>query len=414
MRQVPKIKPRHITLLTSVGAGLEYYDYVIFYLLTSFISQQFFPSSNHTAALFATFSIFVASNIIRPIGGTLIGILGDRFGRKNVFANTLLIMALATFLIGCLPSFSHFGIVTTILFSLLLIIQGITFGAELPGAITFLLEHIQEKKRGLHIGFLIAAVGLGVALGSLVIFLLTKFLSNKEMFAWGFRIPFFLGGFLALIGFFIRRKISETPLFTALKERPKNVILHIRRNYRAQLMKGIGMILFPAAFVTFFLVLPVYLHDIYHYQMSTIYSMTTFGYLWSAFLLPIFGRLSDSMGQKLLFKIALVSIIVLVIPLFGLLELETTWALFIFTALYQTVIAMMAACYFVLLPSSFPTEIRYTGTAFSYNIAFTIAALIPLVANYFYAILHLSILIPLLFVGLAVITLWSVKMNYEL
>lgn len=402
MQQVPHSR---ITLLTSIGAGLEYYDYVIYYLLASYISQQFFPATNHTAALFATFSLFAVSNIVRPIGGIFIGMLGDRHGRKNVFANTLLYMALASFCIGILPSFKTFGLAATILFCVLRILQGITFGAELPGALTFLLEHIRTKNRGFHCGFLIAAVSLGVTFGSGVNYLLTKLLSNAAMLNWGFRIPFMLGGCLALIGFVIRRKIAETPLFLALNIKKKNSIGELSKQHLAQIFKGIGIILFPATLVTFLLAQPVYLHEVFHYQFSDIYLATTCGYLWSAIWIPIFGKLADHIGRKLLFALALFCVILFSSLVFGLLNTPTIGMLFAFTLGCQTILAMMAACYFVLLPEAFPTEVRFTGTAFSYNIAYTIAAFIPLIANYIYQTLKQPQLVPMVLILLATLSL---------
>ncbi|EKD45572.1 MAG: major facilitator family transporter, partial [uncultured bacterium] len=201
------MKQSKITFLTSVGAGLEYYDLVIYSLLANFISKQFFPSTNHVAALFATFGVLALGNIIRPLGGVIFGIFGDRFGRKKVFANTLLWMAGVTFLMGLIPDFGTIGLTATILFSLCRILQGIVFGAELPGALTLLSEHIDEKRHGLHFGFMIAAVGFGVSLGSFVTWILTTVLTEAEMLAWGFRVPFLLGGGLALIGFYIRKHI---------------------------------------------------------------------------------------------------------------------------------------------------------------------------------------------------------------
>lgn len=405
MRQVPHSK---ITLLTSIGAGLEYYDYVIYYLLANYISQQFFPTSNHTATLFATFSLFAISNVIRPLGGVFVGMLGDHYGRKNVFANTLLCMALASFCIGILPSFAAIGILATILFCALRILQGITFGAELPGAITFLLEHIRTKNRGLHCGFLISAVSLGVTLGSGINYLLTKFFDGTAMLLWGFRIPFILGGLLAIIGFFIRKKIAETPLFLTLNPKRNNSLKEISKKHFAQIFAGIGMVIFPATLVTYLLAFPVYLHEIFYYQFPDIYLATTLGYLWCAVLIPIFGGLADHLGRKALFMIALLLVIFFGPWIFGLLNYGTVGALFIFMGLWQIILAMLAACYFVLLPEAFPTEVRFTATAFSYNVAYTFAAFFPLIANYIYHTLHKPQFLSWIFSAIAVLSLGSV------
>lgn len=401
------MKQSKITFLTSLGAGLEYYDFVIYTLLASFISQQFFPTSNHTAALFAVFGVFAVGNIIRPLGGIIFGIFGDRHGRKNVFANTLLWMALATFLMGITPTFATIGLAATIIFSLCRILQGITCGAEIPGAATFLAEHIDTKHHGKHFGFAFSAVGLGVTFGSFIIWILTKTLTNTQMSSWGFRIPFLLGGSLALIGFLIRKHVPETPAFLAFKtSQNKKTHLH-QKQHLQQIIITIGILLFPACLINFMLALPALLHNNYNYSFSDIYLAMTVGYLWSAILLPIFGWLSDHIGRKTMLIIAPLLFIIVGFPIFSTLHSQTRLALFGFIMLIETMIPAMASCYFVLLPRTLPTAIRYTGTALSYNITYTIAALIPLIANFFFGVLHHPSYLIAAFIILALITVIS-------
>ena len=398
------MKQSKITFLTSVGAGLEYYDLVIYSLLANFIGKQFFPSDNHVAALFATFGVLALSNIIRPIGGVIFGIFGDRFGRKNVFANTLLWMSFVTFLMGLIPNFAAIGLIATILFSLCRILQGLVFGAELPGALTLLSEHIDKKRHGLHFGFMIAAVGLGVSLGSFVNWVLTSNLTESQMLAWGFRIPFLLGGGLALVGFYIRKHIPETPAFLAKQKSNLKLDSAVIKQHIWQVLNVMGILLFPASLITFKLILPTYLHDFYKYPFSDIYLVTTCGYIWSAILIPIFGWISDYVDRKILLIIAALLMVIFSFPIFSLLQLGTRLALFGFVIFCQTIIAMMAASYFVLLPQAFQTAIRYTGIAFSYNVTYTIVAVIPLAINYIYGVLKQPNYVPLLFVLLAAVT----------
>ena len=192
------MKQSKITLLVSLSSALEYYDLIIYSLLANFISQQFFPDANRTAAIFATFAILTLGNIIRPISGTIMGILGDLFGRKKIFTNSMIWMAMATLAMGLTPTFSTLGFLATLLFCLGRLIQTMAFGAMAPGAFTMLSEHIDRKKHGRHFGFLASSMGLGVSLGSLVIWGLTKYLTNQAMVDWGFRVPFILGGLLSL------------------------------------------------------------------------------------------------------------------------------------------------------------------------------------------------------------------------
>lgn len=403
------MKQYKITLLTSIGAGLEYYDYVIYVIFASFISHNFFPSTSRTAGLFAVFLVFAIGNIIRPLGGIILGIFGDLWGRKKIFAVTILWMAIATFLMGITPTFATWGIVATIVFSLCRIFQGITCGAEIPGATTFLLEHTHTKKHGLHFGFMTSAIGLGSSFGLFVAWVLTKILSNEQMFAWGFRVPFLLGGALALVGFLIRKYVPETPEFLAIKKSSnKDFIRDIFANLK-QIANIIGILLFPACFITLFLALPVYLHDFYQYPFADIYLVMTVGSIWTSLLMPVFGWVSDRlMGRKALLIMAVLLFVFLVFPAFSLLQLKTRLALFVFILFGKTIIAAMAASYFVLLPQAFPTRVRYTCTSFSYNVAYTVAALAPLFMNYAYGVANNPSYLVLMLIALAIITMFSV------
>ncbi|MBU0744087.1 MAG: MFS transporter [Gammaproteobacteria bacterium] len=401
------MKQSKITFLTSIGAGLEYYDLVIYSLLVNFISQQFFPSSSYVASLFATFGVLAFGNIIRPLGSIIFGIYGDRFGRRNVFANTLLWMAFATFAMGVIPSFATIGLVATILFSMCRLLQSTVFGAELPGALTLLSEHIDSKRHGLHFGFMISAVGLGVSLGTFVTWILTTVLTESQMLSWGFRVPFLLGGGLALVGFYIRKHIPETPKFLATKKANIKLNPAVIKDHVSQVFVVIGILLFPACLITFKLIFPVYLHDFYHYSFSDIYLAMTFGYMWCSVMIPVFGWISDYIGRKVLLIIASLMMIIFSFPVFSLLYGGKQLALFGFILFGQTIIALMAASYFVLLPQAFQTVVRYTGVAFSYNIAYTIAALTPLGVNYIYGVLKDPSYLVWAFIILAALTIIS-------
>jgi nitrate/nitrite transporter NarK len=227
------------------------------------------------------------------------------------------------------------------------------------------------------------------------------------MSAWGWRLPFIFGGVLAIVGYFVRRNISETPMFLKHGANKKNVIVELGSKYYLQVLNGIGLVIFPACFITFLLILPVYLNEIYHYKQSDIFLAMTIGYLWSTFLLPIFGWISDRINRKLLLIIACIIMAACSFSIFGILTSTSRVSIFVFTGICQTLIAIMAASYFVLLPQAFPTSVRFTGTALSYNITYSIAALIPLVVNYFYNNLQQPCYVPLLFAVLAVITALS-------
>jgi MFS family permease len=399
---------KKITILTSIGSGLEYYDFVIYAMLAGYIANQFFPKTNYYTNLMGAFSVFAIGYFIRPIGGVIFGSIGDHFGRKKTFLISMFLMAISTFSIGLLPTYSKIGITSTIIFTLLRLIQGIAIGAELPGSLTFLTEHVSNNNRGTHCGFMVASVGVGVMIGSFVICVLSNLLTNIQMLTWGWRIPFLIGGGLAVIGYFIRKQTRETLYFIAKTKEYKHVLLELFQNHLKQVICGIGIILFPACFIIFILVMPVYLHMLFHYSTHNIYLAITLGYIWSALLIPPFGWLSDRIGRKKLFLLSIFLMMSGNYLLFSLLNIKTTLSLYVFILIYQLIVAVMAANYFPMLAEAFPTSVRYTGVAFCYNVAYVLASLTPLLIGCLYKSWgHSFISITAIFSALSFITLVS-------
>lgn len=374
------MKQSKTTILTSIGAALEYYDFVIYAMLASTISQLFFPGSDYLVGILKTFGVFAIGYLVRPLGGVLFGYLGDRYGRKSTFLLSISLMAFATLAIGLLPNYSQIGISATLLLIGLRIIQGMSFGAELPGAITFITEHAEREHRGLHCSFMFFGVGMGAMLSALINYVLTSHLTTQQMLAWGWRIPFLYGGLLAIIGFMMRRHLEETPLFHRNESIvPLKILL---TNYRVELLRGIGITLFPACFIIMNLYFPAYAKHFYHYSSAQIYLAMTVGLLWSTLLLPLCGQISDIVGRKTLMLNTTVIALLSLTPLFYLLKFESNAVLFSFMLIYQTFIAILASCYPSMLAEAFPTRVRYTGVAICYNVALAFAGLMPVLSSY--------------------------------
>ena len=368
--------------LSALGSGLEYYDFVIYVMLTPYISRVFFPAGDQAAAVIATLGIFAVGYVARPFGGIIFGHIGDRYGRKQSFTISIMLMAVATLLIGLLPSHFSWGITSSLLLLGCRIAQGIAQGAEVPGAITFLFEHAPQQRRGLWAGLLFSGIGIGAALAALVSSLLTGYLQQYQMDSWGWRIPFLLGAALALIGWWMRAKTIETPLFMSMKKAEQAPLFAALHNHGVMILQGITITLFPLAIIILALFFPEYLSTNFHYDQHTIFVSMTASLLWSALLLPVFGHWSDRIGRKRLLLLASITGLVVGYPVFLLLQLQTTWALWLFMLLYETLIAAMAACYPCLLAESFPTAVRYTGVGLVYNIVLTLAAFVPMIASW--------------------------------
>lgn len=399
---------KKVTLLTSFGAALEYYDFVIYALMANFISKHFFPTFDSYAALIATFGIFAVGYIMRPIGGILFGVIGDRFGRKPTFLLTLMLMACSTFCMGIIPTYVTWGLSASLIFMLLRMIQGVSYGAELPGSLIFLIEHVNHESRGRNCGFMISSLAAGVTTAYFIAYLISHVLTNEQMASWGWRLPFLFGGILAIVGYFIRKQTVETPLFTKLENKNHQVIKNIIMNYWKNLLQGLGLMVFPSAFVIFGLSMPSYLHDSFGYRLTDVYLVQTISHIYSMILIFFIGGLSDYIGRKRLLLITLIATALIMFPLFKILLQHNIFGLSIFIFVYQTIIAFMAGCYFAMLAENFPTAVRYTGVAFCYNIAYVFAAFVPMIIAYMGKIAIKAEYVSLIFIILATITILAV------
>lgn len=375
-----------VAFLASLGSALEYYDFVIYGMMAKYLSKIFFPHADPIMGLIQAFAIFAIGYFARPLGGVLSGMIADRLGRKNIFLFVTVLMALATFGIGALPGYEKLGIGASCILVLFRILQGLSFGAELPGAVTLVMEN-GEKKGGLFSSFVISSATLGSIFATLLLYLLTHFLTEAQILSWGWRIPFLIGGGLAIISYIIRKELQETPAFlSAVKENNYNKftdpLVHLLNNHGKHVMLGIGLALFVSSLVIVNLYFPSYLTKYYGFAPAAIYLAMTLSLIWSVVVLPLFGIVSQKYGEKRIFTWALASFIVLALPLFKMLAFKNLAVLIIFMLLYQTFLAAAMSCYFPLISRLLTTSVRYTGIAVCYNVAFSLSACVPALITY--------------------------------
>lgn len=375
---------RRAALLSSLGAGLEYYDFIIYGMMAEQLGTLFFAGEDLWLSQIKAFAIFAVGYLIRPFGGILFGLIGDTFGRKKTFLSVMLLMAVSTMLIGLLPTTSQIGVWAPCMLVLLRMIQGLSFGAELPGAITVVCEYAEKQKQSLYSSFVISSIAMGSMLASFVLFLLTKNMAREQILDWGWRIPFLLGGLLAIVNYFIRKHLQETPEFSRLQnERPRNSLkeplVHLAQKYYCEVLLGIGMTWFVASLIIFSLYLPTYLTEHFRYSVSDVYQAMTWGMIWSALFMPIAGRIADSFSKTKILLATCLGFCCGAFALFNMLHQQSSAILILFMVLYQTVIAFLMVSYFPLLATVFPTEVRYTGIAACYNISYSIMGCVPIV-----------------------------------
>ena len=209
---------RQVVVASSAGTVIEWYDFYVFGTLAPILAPLFFPASSETAAFLNTLATFGAGFAVRPLGALVFGRIGDMVGRKYAFMVTLLIMGAATAAIGLLPTVATVGIAAPIMLVLLRLLQGLALGGEYGGAAIYVAEHSPAHRRGFFTSFIQATATLGL-LVSLVVILATRALVGEAAFkAWGWRIPFLLSALLVVVSYYIRRRMSESPVFRRMKE----------------------------------------------------------------------------------------------------------------------------------------------------------------------------------------------------
>lgn len=375
------LSQRRLLLLSALGGVLEFYDFVIYALLAVYIASAFFPFSHGAGALLATFATFSVGYFARPVGGVLLGHFGDKYGRKRTFTFSILLMALATLCMAFTPTYANIGIAAPIILTGLRILQGISVGGEIPGAVAYVSESMPERK-GLACGIIFFSLTSGVVLGSLAIALLKSFISTDAMYSWGWRIPFFIGGIFGIFSYFMRRNLEEPKMFTEIKGKlvtlPIVEVLHSRPTNA--LCGGLIVSTGASAMTLLLLFMPTYMSQVLH-KVSNAYSWFQVFTSFMAAIFSIFiGILADKIGAKKVVYLVVFSGLICALPIFIIFAHHFSW--YLLALLLSAYLSGAGTCSVaILLPELFETHYRYSGIALSYNIGYALfGGLTPLIA----------------------------------
>lgn len=366
---------KKILALLSLGAILEYYDYAIFIYFAKNIGESLIPIQDTTANIIASFSILAIGAGLRPLGGIIFSHFGDTRGRKNIFIYTILLMAIPTFLIGLIPGYSKIGISATIILILLRSIQGLAIGGEIPGSIVFAYESSQSQNKALNVNIVIAGTNIGFFLASMFGAALLNY-TNLGIAPW--RIAFMLGGSFGILSYYLRKNLTETPEFIKYKafieNQPHPPLKKLFRAYKVRVLEILAfasLIASSLAVFTFFM--PTYLTVYYHFPLYEILRYNSYSIIIFIISALITGKFHYLFGRKFFVS----SIILFVAASFYLfthykylsLIQIVYWHFFILFYL-----GLIAGRLPVIAANFFPTQVRYSGIALSYNIAFGIIA----------------------------------------
>ncbi len=356
-----------------IGNGLEWYDYALYGHFAALISRHFFPAGDPKVALIATFGIFAAGFLMRPIGAMFFGYIGDKYGRKNALALSILLMAIPTACIGLLPTYEMIGIYAPILLTLIRLVQGVAIGGEFGGSIVYLVEHSGEKHRNLIGSTSIISMLIGVLFGAAISTFLAEIMTDENFNNYGWRIPFILGLFIGLVGLYIRTSLSESPVFLDAKETGHLCDKPISETFRTNLPE-----LLLAIGVYLAVTIPFYLQTVFMnsfmvkflgFQVSDALLINTISLLTMMLVTPISAWLCDKYDREIILKLTCVAYICFAIPFINLLNEHTFASALAAQVIFSVIVGFYLAPIPTLLSDIFPTKTRYTGMSLSCNLS---------------------------------------------
>ncbi len=365
-----------VALITSLVNIFEWYDYVLFGLFAQTIGDKFFPSDQPEASLLNAFLVFAIGYLIRPIGGVVFGVIGDKFGRKVVLSSSVMCMSIPTFIVGILPSYETIGISSAIIMVVIRLLQGLAIGGALTGSVSFIVEHAPKQHKGLAASLPMAGICIGILLGSSISYITSNLLTKAQFAQWGWRIPFLLAAFIMPVGFYIRKYASETPEFNLNKEAgliEKFPIRTILNNYKSSIL--ISIFLNAAGSVLFYFQV-IYISNYYKLQRNFDHAdvdmLVNISYILMAVAALLGGYLSDRVGRLRFFALIMLLIAILIFPMVNYLM---TGAFYQVVAAH-IVLSSLAALYIGSEPALqcdiYPSNIRNTALSIAYNIATSI------------------------------------------
>ena len=381
---------RRVVLSALVGATIEWYDFFLYGVVAGIVfNKLYFPGSDPVVSTLLAYTTFAVGFVTRPLGGVIFGHFGDRIGRKTMLIITLMIMGVATFLIGLVPTYAQIGVAAPLLLLFLRILQGIGLGGEWGGAVLMAYEYAPKEKRGFYASLPQIGLALGLCLASGIVALLSSLLTDEQFLAWGWRIAFLISGVMVLVGMYIRLNVQETPEFAAIKA--KNAALAIPfmdmiRRYPGNVLKGMGARYIDGVFFNIFAVFSIgYLVSVVKISRTQALVGVMAAALVMIFMIPFFGRLSDRFGRPKVYMWGSIGLAIAAFPAFWVMthsggNVFLVWLAIVvpFGLIYPAVYGPEAALFCDL----FDAKVRYTGISFVYQFSGIFASgITPIIAT---------------------------------
>lgn len=397
-------KPLHINDITIVdddklkkaitaaalGNAIEWFDFGVYGFLATTLGRVFFPGSNPSLQMIAALVTFAVPFLVRPLGGIFFGMLGDKYGRQKILATTIVIMTFSTLAIGLIPSYATIGILAPILLLLAKLGQGFSVGGEYSGAAIFVAEYAPDRKRGFMGSWLDFGSIAGFVFGAGVVELIASIVGTDIMNDWGWRLPFFLALPLGLVGLYLRHQMEETPAFQKhidsmekeskenLQDRPKLSFKEITTQYSKSFAICVGLVLVTnITYYALLVYMPNYLSGSLHYSEGHGLLIIIAVMCGMLFVQPFIGLTSDKIGRKPFIIIGSIGLFFLSYPAFLLIQSDSVGLIFVGLLILAIILNCLIGVMASILPALFPTHVRYSALALSFNISVIIAGFTP-------------------------------------
>ena len=382
---------RRVVTASMAGTVVEWYEFFLYATAATLVFNKimFPPSDDPYAPIIAAFVTYAVGFIARPLGGIVFGHFGDKYGRKKLLQLAIILVGVATFLMGCLPTFDMIGYWAPALLVALRFAQGFAVGGEWGGAILLVAEHSPDKTRGFWASWPQAAVPIGNLVATVVLLVLSRTLTEEQFLAWGWRIGFWLSVVIVAVGYYIRTKVTDAPIFKETQaevEAAKKVqygVFEVLRRYPRGVFTAMGLRF--GENIMYYLVVTfsiTYMSAHLGMNTSTILTLILFAHIVHFCVIPVVGRLSDRLGRKPVYATGAVLAAVWGFVAFPLFDTKNDWLIVGILIVGLMIHALMYAGQPAIMAEMFPTRMRYSGVSLGYQVTSIVAgSLAPIIAT---------------------------------
>jgi MFS transporter, MHS family, proline/betaine transporter len=381
----PRSRLSHIIVAATIGNVLEWFDFLVYGYFAVTIAEVFFPAGNSTVSLLVTFGTFGLSYLMRPLGAIVVGAYTDRAGRKAGLTLSIALMMIGTAMMAVTPGYATIGLAAPILIMLARLLQGFSVGGEFGSAVSFLVEHGDQRK-GFSASWQWASTGTVSVIVALFGIVLTTQLTHEQLVDWGWRVPYFFGLLVGPAGLYIRSRVSETPEY--LNAKTKTVpVRELLNRQPVQVLLALGASIISNSSYYLLLYIPTYGVKTLHLPPSTGFYATLLGGIVLAVASPIAGNWSDKMPRTRIMLITAWLFLLLSYPAFYLMVAFPSLASAMFVvALLNLIKGGYSGVLPSLLSEQFPVETRAVGVAFSFSVSVTVfGGFAPFIATWLIA-----------------------------